>query len=400
MSEQFDVAVVGGGIVGLATARAIVTERPGTRVVLFEKEAAVATHQTGRNSGVIHAGVYYKPGSEKARLCGEGRRSMVEFCEEHGIAHEVCGKLVVATDPSELPRLHDLAERCKANNVPVELVGPQRIRELEPHAAGIEALYVSVTGIADYVGVCNVLAKQLTAAGVEMQFNTKVTAMVERSDHLLLEAGDTNVRVGRIVNCAGLHSDRVARSLTTDGSMDDVQIVPFRGEYFELAANRSHLVNNLIYPVPDPQFPFLGVHLTRGINGRIHAGPNAVLGLAREGYSWRNINPADIAEYLRFPGFRKLAAKQWRYGASEMYRSLNHKVFAKALQRLVPEVRESDLEPAPAGVRAQAVMADGALADDFLFRQKGRVLNVLNAPSPAATASLQIGSAIAKRLYT
>ena len=400
MSERFDVAIVGGGIVGLATARAIMRTRPDAKVILFEKEPAVATHQTGRNSGVIHAGVYYKPGSEKARLCGEGRRSMVEFCEENGVAYEICGKLVVATDQAELPRLHDLAERCKANNVPVELVGASRIRELEPHAAGIEALHVKVTGIADYAGVCNVLVKQLAADGVEVRFNTKVTAMVERSDHLLLEAGDKNFRVERVVNCAGLHSDRVARALSSDGSMNDVQIIPFRGEYFELAADRTHLVKNLIYPVPDPQFPFLGVHLTRGINGRIHAGPNAVLGLAREGYSWRNVNPADIAEYLKFPGFRKLASKHWRYGASEMYRSLNHKVFAKALQRLVPEVREEDLEPAPAGVRAQAVMADGSLADDFLFRQKGRVLNVLNAPSPAATASLQIGAAIADRLST
>ncbi len=400
MNDVFDVAIVGGGIVGLATAQAIVREQPHARVVLLEKESALAKHQTGRNSGVIHAGVYYKPGSEKARLCGEGRRSMVAFCEENGVKHEVCGKLVIATDRSEVARLHELAERCKANDVPVELVGPERIRELEPHAAGIEALHVRVTGIADYVGVCNVLGTQLEAAGVELRFNTQVTSMVERSNHLDIEAGERLVRAARVVNCAGLHSDRVARALTTDGSMNDVQIIPFRGEYFELSAHRSHLVKNLIYPVPDPQFPFLGVHLTRGINGRIHAGPNAVLGLAREGYSWRNCSPSDMAEYLKFPGFRKLAAKHWRYGASEMYRSFNKKVFAKALQRLVPEVEERDLEPAPAGVRAQAVMADGSLADDFLFRQNGRVLNVLNAPSPAATASLQIGTAIARRLYS
>lgn len=395
---MFDVAVIGGGIVGLATARAIAEIEPSSKIVLLEKEGSLAGHQTGRNSGVIHAGVYYRPGSEKARLCGAGRRSMVEFCKEHGVAHEICGKLVVATDPSELGRLDDLLERCRANDVPVEKVGPARIRELEPHAAGIAALHVPVTGIADYPGVCQEIARQLRAADVELRLGLAVTGAIERSGVVVLETTGERVEARRVVNCAGLQSDRVARALSGRDGMDDVQIIPFRGEYFELAPSRTHLVRNLIYPVPDPRFPFLGVHLTRGVNGHVHAGPNAVLGLAREGYSWRHRDLHDIGEYLRFPGFRRLAAKYWRYGLEETYRSLSRRMFTKALQRLVPEVRESDLEPAAAGVRAQAVMADGALVDDFLFRQKGAVLHVLNAPSPAATASFEIGRAIAARL--
>ena len=398
MQKVFDVAIVGGGIIGLATARAIIEANPATTVVLFEKEGSLAGHQSGRNSGVIHAGVYYKPGSEKARLCAAGRKSMVEFCKEHGVAHEICGKLVVATEESELGRMNELAERCRANDVPVERVGPERIRELEPHAAGIAALYVPVTGIADYPGVCAVLAQQLRAASVELRLGTTVTGMATRGERMIIETNHGDVEARAIVNCGGLQSDRVARKLTGDQDMDDVRIIPFRGEYFELAPSRSHLVKNLIYPVPDPRFPFLGVHLTRGINGHVHAGPNAVLALAREGYSWRHRDLHDIADYLRFPGFRIMAKKYWRNGLDEMYRSFSRTAFTKALQRLVPAVQEDDLEPAAAGVRAQAVMADGALADDFLFRQKGRVLNVLNAPSPGATASLEIGRAIVARL--
>ena len=398
MKNVFDVAIVGGGIIGLATARAIVEQDPSKTVVLFEKEGSLAGHQTGRNSGVIHAGVYYKPGSEKARLCAAGRKSMVEFCKEHGIAHEICGKLVVATDESELGRMDDLAERCRANDVPVERVGPERIRELEPYAAGIAALYVPDTGIVDYPGVCAVLAQQLRVADVELRLGTEVTGMAIRGGRMVIETSQGEVEAHAVVNCAGLQADRVARKLTGSQDMDDVRIVPFRGEYFELAPSRSHIVRNLIYPVPDPRFPFLGVHLTRGINGRVHAGPNAVLALAREGYSWRQRDFHDMADYLRFPGFRIMAKKYWRNGLEEMYRSFNRTVFTKALQRLVPAVQEADLEPAAAGVRAQAVMADGSLADDFLFRQTGRVLNVLNAPSPGATASLEIGRAIAARI--
>ena len=395
---HYDLVVVGGGIVGLATAHAVLLSRPSARIVLLEKEGSIAGHQTGRNSGVIHAGVYYKPGSEKARLCAAGRKSMVKFCKEHGIAHEICGKLVVATEESELGRMNELAERCRANDVPVERVGPERIREFEPHAAGIAALHVPVTGIADYPGVCAVLAQQLRAVDVELRLGTEVIGMTTCGERMIIETNHGDVEARAIVNCGGLQSDRVARKLTGDQDMDDVRIIPFRGEYFELAPSRSHLVKNLIYPVPDPRFPFLGVHLTRGINGHVHAGPNAVLALAREGYSWRQRDFHDIADYLRFPGFRIMAKKYWRNGLDEMYRSFNRTVFTKALQRLVPAVQEDDLEPAAAGVRAQAVMADGALADDFLFRQKGRVLNVLNAPSPGATASLEIGRAIAARL--
>ena len=296
---------------------------------------------------MIHAGVYYKPGSEKARLCSAGRQSMVDFCKEHGVAHEICGKLVVATDASELDRLNELAERCKANNVPVERVGPGRIRELEPHAAGIAALHVPVTGIADYPGVCAVLGRLLVLADVEIRLSTAVTGMVTRGERLIVETAGGDVEARAVVNCGGLHSDRIARALTGTAGMEDVQIIPFRGEYFELAPSRTHLVRNLIYPVPDPRFPFLGVHLTRGVNGHVHAGPNAVLGLAREGYSWHHRNLGDVAEYLRFPGFRHLAKKYWRYGMEEMYRSVNRAVFTKALGL------DQDLTARGMGVRSQ-----------------------------------------------
>lgn len=398
--DQFDVVVIGAGIVGLSTAHALLGADPALRVAILDKEGSIAGHQTGRNSGVIHAGVYYKPGSEKARLCTAGRQRMVEFCAEHDVAHEICGKVVVAVAEDERPRLAELHRRCVANGVDVELIGAQRLRELEPHAAGIEALHVKVTGIADYPGVCAALATALTSRGAQLRLGVAVVGVATGSDGIVIETDAGPLRTGRAVNCAGLHADRIARLFGGDEAAKGMMIVPFRGEYFELAPSRSHLVSSLIYPVPDPQFPFLGVHLTRGISGRIHAGPNAVLALAREGYSWRIIDRHDVAETMRFPGFRALAKAQWRYGLSEMVRSLSRRRFAAALARLVPEVEAHDLEPASSGVRAQAVFRDGRLADDFEFGRSndGRVLHVLNAPSPAATASLAIGDQIAGEL--
>jgi L-2-hydroxyglutarate oxidase LhgO len=389
--------VIGAGIVGLATARALRRAQPASSVVVLDKEDGIARHQTGRNSGVIHAGVYYKPGSEKARLCAAGRVSMVEYCRERGIPHEVCGKLVVAVTSDELARMEELRQRCLANSVPVERLGPAAMRDVEPHVAGVAALHVPVTGIVDYAAVSAALADELREDGVEIRTGVAVTGGRTGSGAVEIETDHGRLTATVAVNCGGLHADRVARAMgATD--LDDIRIVPFRGEYYELAASAGHLVRALIYPVPDPRFPFLGVHLTKGVNGHVHAGPNAVLGLAREGYSWRAIDRLDLTETLRFPGFRHLARRYWRYGLHEMFRSLSTRSFTRALQRLVPEVQRADLRPSPAGVRAQAVFADGTLADDFVFRQDGRMLHVLNAPSPAATASLEIGRVIAERL--
>ena len=397
---EADLVVIGAGIVGLAAARSALLANPSLKVVVIDKEGSIAGHQTGRNSGVIHAGVYYKPGSDKARLCTLGRERMVEFCRERGIDHEVCGKLVVAVSADERPRLHDLHERCRGNGVDVELIGAARMREIEPHVAGIEALHVKVTGIADYPGVCRAFVADLEAGGASLMLGAALVGVASRGNELILDTTAGEIRAGSVVNCAGLHADRVARLFGGEAAARGMMIVPFRGEYFELAPSRSHLVKSLIYPVPDPQFPFLGVHLTRGVNGRIHAGPNAVLALSREGYSWRAIDLGDVRETIAYPGFRALARKQWRYGLSEMTRSLSRTKFAAALARLVPEVRAADLEPAAAGVRAQALHPEGRLADDFEFGRSnnGRVLHVLNAPSPAATASLAIGDQIAAEL--
>ncbi|MGZ6993917.1 MAG: L-2-hydroxyglutarate oxidase [Acidimicrobiia bacterium] len=396
--DRGDVVVVGAGIVGLATARAILTARPASRVIVLDKEAATGQHQSGRNSGVIHAGVYYPPGSDKARLCTAGRMSMVEYSRQHGIAHEVCGKVVVATDDEERGRLSELERRCRANGVRVELIGVERLREIEPHVNAVAALHVLDSGITDYPAVCRSLADEIEAAGGVIQLDTAVVSGVERAEGLVIETSRGEVAARRVVTCAGLQADRVAVALSGPGGAAGLRIVPFRGEYYELVPERSHLVRTLVYPVPDPQFPFLGVHLTRGVAGNVHVGPNAVLALAREGYSWREIDLTDVRDTVAFPGFRKLARRYWRYGAGEMARSLSKRRFTKALQRLVPEVSARDLEPAPAGVRAQALTPEGTLVDDFAFQQVGRALHVLNAPSPAATASLEIGRAIAARL--
>jgi (S)-2-hydroxyglutarate dehydrogenase len=387
--------VVGGGIVGLATAYQLTQDYPHSTVTVLEKEDRVAGHQTGHNSGVIHAGVYYKPGSLKAELCRTGAASMVEFCRAQGIPYQICGKLIVATDDSELPRLHALYERAQANGLPVTMIGPEQAREYEPNVACVAAIRVASTGIVDYAQVAQRLAELIEKAGGNVRLGVKVITL--RPDEPAVVVG-TNIgafRADYLINCAGLFSDRLARMA---GLTPPARIVPFRGEYYELREERRDLVRGLIYPVPDPQFPFLGVHLTRGIDGHVHVGPNAVLALAREGYSWREREWADLRETIRHPGFRKLAAQHWRYGAGEMVRSMSKRRFTRALRRLVPEVTVGDLEPAPSGVRAQAIREDGSLVDDFAFQQVGRALHVLNAPSPAATASLEIGRVIAARL--
>lgn len=396
--ERADVVVVGAGIVGLATARAIQEANPRASVMVLEKEDAIAAHQSGRNSGVIHAGVYYPPGSDKARLCAAGRASMVEYCRERGIAVEVCGKVVVAVDEPERPQLAELQRRCTLNSVRTTLIDGDGLRELEPHAAGVAALHVPDTGITDYGAVCRSLGSELEAAGGDLRLEAAVISGSDGADGLVLETTVGDVQAGRVVNCAGLHADRIATAISGQGGANGLTIIPFRGEYSELVPGRAQLVRNLIYPVPDPQFPFLGVHLTRGVDGHVHIGPNAVLALAREGYSWRRVVLTDLGATVRSRGFRKLARRYWRYGLGEMSRSVSKRRFTRAIQRLVPDVRRDDLERAPAGVRAQALTADGALVDDFAFHQMGRALHVLNAPSPAATASLEIGRMIAARL--
>jgi len=367
------IAIVGGGIVGLATAYALRDRRP----VVFEKEREVARHQTGHNSGVIHSGIYYKPGSYKARLCVEGARLLQDFCREHGIAHRICGKVIVATDPSELPRLDELERRGRANGVELTRIGPERLREIEPHAAGIAALHVPGTGIVDYVAVARKLA-----SFVEVRTGVRVGSARQIGADL-------------VINCAGLHSDRLTR---LSGQAPSVRIVPFRGEYYELKPSAHELCRGLIYPVPDPNFPFLGVHFTRMIHGGVECGPNAVLAFAREGYYKTSINVFDCLESLTYSGFLRLVAKHWRAGMKELWRSLSKPAFVAALQRLVPEIRSEDLVSAPAGVRAQALTPQGDLVDDFLIQETDLVVNVCNAPSPAATASLNVGNLVVDRL--
>ena len=396
--ECADVLVVGGGIIGLATARAVVRTHPEQRVVLVEKEASVGAHQSGRNSGVIHAGVYYQPGSYKARLCTAGRISMVEYCRDHGIDHAVSGKVVVALDDDERRGLDDLEKRCAANGVRTEMIGPARLHELEPHVAGIAALHVLDTGIVDYARVCRELAAEIGRAGTEIRLECAVVSGAETASGLVVETARGPIEARRVVTCAGLHADEVAQAVSGPEGSGGLQVIAFRGEYRELVPSRSHLVRGLVYPVPDPQFPFLGVHLTRGIDSHVHVGPNAVLALAREGYEWRRIDLRHLRDTFAFSGFRKFARHHWRYGLEEVTRSLSRRRFAAAVRRLLPEVERKDLVAAPSGVRAQAIGSDGKLVDDFAIHSVGRAVHVLNAPSPAATASLEIGAAIAARL--
>ncbi len=380
--------VIGGGIVGLAVARELALTRPADSIVVLEKEAAWAAHQTGRNSGVIHSGLYYPPGSAKARLCRDGAALMIAFAQAEDIPYAVCGKLVVATTPAEVARLPALAERGRANGLAVELLSAGAAREREPHVAALAALHVPETGIIDYAAVCRVLAASLTRAGADLRLGVRVVGAVERGAGIgIRTAGGVEVVGDRVIVCAGLQSDLVARAL---GHRPSVRIVPFRGEYYALREAARPLVRGLIYPVPDPAFPFLGVHLTRGIDGAVHAGPNAVLALAREGYRWSSIAPREVLATLGYAGTWRLARRHWRSGGMEFARSLSRRRFGDSLRRLVPEVRDTDLGPAPAGVRAQALRRDGGLVDDFLIERAGPCTFVLNAPSPAATAAFAI----------
>ncbi|MGF1431830.1 L-2-hydroxyglutarate oxidase [Kitasatospora sp. LaBMicrA B282] len=403
MAYDYEVLVVGGGIVGLATALALTEARPGLQVGVLEKEPAPAAHQTGRNSGVIHSGVYYRPGSLKARYATEGAAAMVRFCTEQGLPCTVTGKLIVATLPAELPRLAALAERGRRNGIPVTELTADRIKEYEPQVTGLAGLHVATTGSCDYGAVARRYAELAGAAGAELVCGTEVRAIERRRDGVTVRTtAGAELRCAVLVNCAGLHSDEVARLAGDDPGL---RIVPFRGEYYELAADRRELVRGLVYPVPDPAFPFLGVHLTRGVHGEVHIGPNAVPALAREGYDWRTVHPAELAATLAYPGSWQLARRHWRHGLGELRRSFSKRAFTGAVQRLLPAVTAADLVPAPAGVRAQAVAADGSLLDDFAFAgfdpdrpgSARRLVHVLNAPSPAATASLPIGREVARR---
>ncbi len=393
---KVDVVIVGGGIVGLATGLALLASRPGIRALVLEKEADVAAHQTGRNSGVIHAGIYYKPGSLKARACARGRALLERFCEEHDVPFERCGKIVVATERAQVPQLDELERRGRANGLEgIERLGPEALRQREPHAAGVAALFVPQTGIVDYKRVAQAYACELERRGGELRTRALVTDIVRRGDRVVVESTAGAVEGRVLVSCAGLASDRIARLAGLDV---DVAIVPFRGEYWMLSPERAHLVKNLIYPVPDPAFPFLGVHFTRRIGGHsVEAGPNAVLALKREGYTRTSFDRRDAWDVATWPGFWKMAARHWRAGIGEQWRSLSRSAFARACAALVPEVTEHDLVAGGAGVRAQAVARSGALVDDFSIAEGERMVHVLNAPSPAATASLSIGEEIAAR---
>lgn len=388
-------AVIGAGIVGLATAHAIGRLDPDARITVLEKEDRVAVHQTGRNSGVIHSGIYYQPGSKKALMSAAGAASMTRFAEEHGIALVKTGKLIVATRDDQLPTMERLLQRGEQNRVPVRRLDPQEARDYEPHVNAVGALHVGSTAIVDYIGVCQRLADLIAERGGEVRFGAEVTGIGRSGEQTVLETKAGAFHADVVVSCAGLYADKVA-GFDLDAHRLPHRIVPFRGEYYELVPEREYLVNGLIYPVPNPELPFLGVHLTRMARGGVHAGPNAVLALAREGYDWRTVRPADVLDAVRFPGFWKMARKNLGVGAMEVRRSLSRKQFARSLAELVPAVRESDLVPSPAGVRAQLLTRDGAIYDDFLIERQGRNLHVLNAPSPAATAALEIGAHVAR----
>ena len=393
---KYDFTIVGGGIVGLATGLRILEAKPGTKLLLLEKESSLGRHQTGHNSGVLHAGLYYKPGSLKAKLAVEGLRQMVSYCQKHAVRHEQCGKIVVATEPDELPRLEKLMERGVSNGLKgLRKLSPEEIREIEPHAAGLAAIHVPEEGIVDYAGVVEAMAKEIRSLGGEIITGERVEGLKAAGGIWSVKTPNETYETNQVVACAGLHSDRV---VSRSGMKPSAKIMPFRGEYFMIRKDRQSLVRNLIYPVPDPEFPFLGVHFTRMVRGGVEAGPNAVLAMAREGYSWGDINLRDLGESLSFPGLWKFMLKYPSICSYEIWRSISRNEFCRSLQKLVPEICEHDLETGSAGVRAQAMSADGSLVEDFSFVEGPGILHVVNAPSPAATASLAIGAEIARKL--
>lgn len=391
---RYDIVIIGGGIVGLATAYQLKKLQPGLKIALAEKDKTVGNQQTGHNSGVIHSGLYYKPGSLKAQNCINGYAMLLNFCNEHGIKYELCGKIVVATQPEELPLLDNLYKRGLENGLDkIRMIGPEEVKQREPHVSALKAIDVPYTGIIDYVEVCEKLAELFKAAGGEVFLGERVTGITEKQDYSVVKTTNKELEGRLVINCAGLYSDKVA--MFTQGNLD-TRIIPFRGEYYMLKDSSKHLVKNLIYPVPDPNFPFLGVHFTRMIDGGVEAGPNAVFAFAREGYKKLTINLKELFESLAWPGFQKVIRKYWRTGMGEMYRSFSKRAFTKALQRLIPEIKESDLVPAEAGVRAQACDRTGGLLDDFKIVENALSINILNAPSPAATSSLSIGKTVAE----
>ena len=393
--QKFDCVVIGGGIVGLSVAWAILERKPGISIAVIEKEDGWARHQTGRNSGVIHSGIYYKPGSLKAKLCRDGNRRLVKFCQQYSIPHELCGKMIVATTPSEIPLLENLYARGLANGLTAKKLTAFEVKQIEPHVNCLAGIHVPSTGIVNFADICRKLAELIQIHGGELRLGTKALGFDAQDRGGVLETSKGALAARWMINCAGLHSDRVAKSA---GAKPGARIVPFRGEYYELKDERRQLVRNLIYPVPDPQFPFLGVHFTRMIDGSVHAGPNAVLSLKREGYYRTSFDLRDFLDTMTYAGFWRMAAKHARSGLEEMYRSFSKKAFVRSLQKLIPEIREEDLVPGEAGVRAQALRPDGGLVDDFLIVNGLHAIHVCNAPSPAATASLEIGRVIADQI--
>ncbi|MBR8833865.1 MAG: L-2-hydroxyglutarate oxidase [Stigonema ocellatum SAG 48.90 = DSM 106950] len=392
---MYDFAIIGGGIVGLSTGMALGKRYPNSRILVVEKESKWAFHQTGNNSGVIHSGIYYKPGSFKAKFCRDGCRTMVEFCQEHGIAHEVCGKVIIATNDTELPRLENLYKRGLENGIQVKKISREEVKEIEPSVRCVAGIQVFSTGIANYKQVCLKYAEIIENQGGELRLNTKVERIVPSGNNQVLQTNNGTFETRFVINCAGLHSDRIAKL----GKVDpQAKIVPFRGEYYELTPEKRYLVKGLIYPVPNPDFPFLGVHFTRMIDGSVHAGPNAVLSFKREGYNKTDFDLRDFTEVMTYPGFWKLAAKNADEGIQEIIRSFSKAAFVRSLQQLIPEVKAEDVVPTHAGVRAQALMNDGKLVDDFLIVQGQNSVHVCNAPSPAATSSIEIGKAIVAQI--
>ena len=396
--SNHDIIIIGGGIVGLATAMRLTERFPKLNLILLEKEPELATHQTGHNSGVIHSGLYYKPGSVKARTCVMGRKALLEFCDRDGIPYELCGKVVVATHEEELPRLGELYRRGVANGVEgLEIIGPEKLREIEPSVKGIRALRVPTTGLIDFSRVAFAYASRFKNLGGQIKTSHQVTRIVCNSSILVIETEKERFSTKHLINCGGLFSDRLAHLMESNTTTHDglgIRIIPFRGEYYQIIPERAYLVKRLIYPVPDPNLPFLGAHLTRTIHGKVEVGPNAVLGLAREGYRKKDVNLMDIREMFSFPGFWRMACRHWKHGLRELHRSLSKDEFVKELQRFLPDVRRRDLIRGRTGVRAQAVSMEGNLIDDFVIRQSDRAVHVLNAPSPAATSSLAIADTI------
>jgi L-2-hydroxyglutarate oxidase len=389
----YDIAIIGGGIVGLATAYRLTQTHPDASVIVLEKEDRVAAHQTGRNSGVVHSGVFYTPGSLKAKNCREGKRALVAFCEREGVDVEMCGKVVVAADESEVPELERIREKGRKNQVECTRIGPERLRELEPHVRGVAALHVPGAGIVDYTGMAEALARCVREHGHVVQTGAEVRDLHTEAQQVTVATTAGDVTARHVVNCAGLYADRIA---AMSGQDPGAKIVPFRGEYYELVPERQHLCRNLIYPVPNPDFPFLGVHFTRMVDGRVECGPSAVLAFAREGYTLTDVNWPELWETITYPGFIKLSLKHWRKGAQELLQSMSKRVYLRAARHLIPEVQMGDFVPSPSGVRAQALRPNGELVDDFLIKETDRVVNVINAASPAATASLTIGQLIVR----